>query len=153
MSLKIMFFLTSFLDRFWFHFGKVLGGLGFWVAWGDFGFVLELQGGPTSSLQIPSDSLIQDLEAHRSPGRLPGTILVSIGGEDGRILDPERLPGTILVSVWVDFRWVLVCFNGCDMLVFGLDFWLRIDTNIVFGNLCIASHARSLAHCRMHWLL
>ena len=31
--------------------------------------------------------------------------------------------------------------------------WLRIDTNIVFGNLCIASHARSLAHCRMHWLL
>ena len=72
------------------------------MAWGDFGSVLELQGGPTSSLQIPSDSLIQDLEAHRSPGRLPGTILVSIGGEDGRILDPERLPGTILAQCfWV----------------------------------------------------
>ena len=92
------------------------------MAWGDFGFVLELQGGPTSSLQILSDSLIQDLGAHRSPGRLPGTILVSVWAEDGRILDPERLPGTILVSVWVDFRKVLACFNGCDMLVFGLDF-------------------------------
>ena len=92
------------------------------MAWGDFGSVLELQGGPTSSLQIPSDSLIQELGAHRSPGRLPGTILVSVWVEEGRVLDPERLPGTILVSVWVDFRWALACFNGCDMLIFGLDF-------------------------------
>ena len=97
------------------------------MAWDDFGSVLELQGGPTSSLQILSDSLIQDLGAHRSPGRLPGTILVSVWAEDGRILDPERLPGTILVSVWVDFRWVLACFNGCDMLVFGLDFFRAQD--------------------------
>ena len=77
------------------NFADLFGVLGVLVRL--FGVLLGALGGHKIRLKSNNAALDGAPGPPAGPGRLPGTILVSVWAEDGRILDPERLP-------WVDFR-------------------------------------------------
>ena len=134
----MVFLKTYSLDQFWFNFGEVLAGLGwFWIRFG----------APGRSNIVPSDPFRQPYSGSWGSPEPRKAARDDFGKYWGR----RRTDFGSRKASRDDFGTVFL--GPCHAAGSVAKIWLRIDTNIVFGNLCVASHARSLAHCRMHWLL